>query len=355
MLPAEEFFHRAYFNGEFDVAEIGFSPYLIAQSRGTAPYVALPVFLSRMFRHSAIYVRTDRGIERPGRPARQARRRAGVSDVRGDVVPRLAAGRLRRRPDEIHWRQGGLEQPGRKDKFPLNLPPDFPLVSRPTTSRSPMLADGTLDAVISARRLPVSATATPVRGCSGLRSGERDYFARPASSRSCMHWGSATTFTRAPLAAASLYKAFARPRRRRRDLFETTALKIGLPWVIQNSEATRALMGEDFWPYGVEANRVTLEAMARYSFEQGLAVRRHGRGNVRRTHDPKRRSDSRVSRSCRSALAQPADAHRHRAHRPPCRTSSSGARAMRGGHPGVRPGARGRVRARIISTASSST
>ena len=64
-MPVEECFERAFFHGEFEVAEIGFSPFLIALSRGPTPYVAVPVFLSRMFRHSAVYIRADRGIEGP--------------------------------------------------------------------------------------------------------------------------------------------------------------------------------------------------------------------------------------------------------------------------------------------------
>ncbi len=96
-MPVEECLERAYFHGEFEVAEIGFSPYLITLSRGSAPYVAVPAFLSRMFRHSAIYVRSDRRYRRTGRSARAPRRRAGVSDVGGDVGARLPAGRVRHR------------------------------------------------------------------------------------------------------------------------------------------------------------------------------------------------------------------------------------------------------------------
>jgi 4,5-dihydroxyphthalate decarboxylase len=278
VLPPEELFHRAYFNGEFDVAEIGFSPYLIAHSRGTAPYVALPVFLSRMFRHSAIYVRTDRGIDRP-------------ADLRGKVVGvpeyQMSAvmwcrGMLQDdfgvQPDEIRWRQGGLEQPGRKDKFPLNLPPNFPLAPLPDDqSLTGALRDGTLDAVISARAPSCYADGvTPVRRLfEAFAEAERDYFARTRIFPIMHALGVRRDVHAAhPWLAASLYKAFSTAKAlAQRDLFEVTALKIGLPWVVQEAQSTRALMGDDFWPYGVEANRVTLEAMTRYSYEQGLAVR----------------------------------------------------------------------------------
>jgi len=130
-MPVEECFHRAYFHGEFDVAEIGFSPFLIALSRGIAPYVALPVFLSRTFRHSAIYIRNDRGIasaadlrgKRIGLPEYQM---SAVLWVRGFLKDEYGI-----EAADIDWVQGGLEQYGRKDKFPLNLPPGFPLSSAP--------------------------------------------------------------------------------------------------------------------------------------------------------------------------------------------------------------------------------
>jgi len=80
---------------------------------------------------------------------------------------------------------------------------------------------------------------------------------------------------RHPWLAASLAKAFEQAKQvSQQDLFEVTALKIGLPWIVSNAQAAREVMGADVWPYGVEANRKTLETMTRYSFEQGLAVRK---------------------------------------------------------------------------------
>jgi 4,5-dihydroxyphthalate decarboxylase len=278
VLPPEELFHRAYFNREFDVAEIGFSPYLIAHSRNESPYVALPVFLSRMFRHSAIYVRSDRGIRRPedlrgrtvGVPEYQM---SAVMWCRGMLEDDFGV-----RPDEIQWRQGGLEQPGRKDKFPLNLPPGFPLASMPPNqSLAGALRDGALDAVISARAPSCYGDPrAPVRRLfESFAEVERDYFARTRIFPIMHALGIRGDIHDAhPWLAASLYKAFSAAKAMsQRDLFEVTALKIGLPWIVQEAQSTRALMGEDFWPYGVEPNRPTLEAMTRYSYDQGLAVR----------------------------------------------------------------------------------
>lgn len=276
-MPVEELFERAFFHGEFDVAEIGFSPYLIALSRGAAPYVAIPVFLSRMFRHSAVYVRTDRGIDGP---ADLRGKRVGVPEYQMSAVLWFR-GYLQDEygiaASDLNWVQAGLEIPGRRDKFPLNLPDGFPLLSLKDETLSRMLADGRLDAVISARRPSCFVNGAPNvrRLFPDYRSAERDYY-RKSGLFPIMH---AVGIKRELLArhrwlAASLFKAFLQAKRLAdAELAETTALKIGLPWVTAELEATKQVMGEDFWPYGVEQNRKTLAAMARYSYQQGLAVR----------------------------------------------------------------------------------
>jgi 4,5-dihydroxyphthalate decarboxylase len=278
-MPVEECFERAYFHGEFEVAEIGFSPYLIALSRGTPPYVAVPAFLSRMFRHSAVYIRSDRSI---AGPADLKGKRVGVPEYQMSAVLWFR-GYLQDEfgiaAKDLVWVQGGLENPGRREKFPLNLPPAFPLETAPEgQSLSQMLADGALDAVMAARRPSCFVAGHPKvrRLFPDYRAAERDYF-RKSGIFPIMHAVGVRrdVLERQPWLAASVYKAFAQAKRLADAEFaETTALKIGLPWVNAEFDETRALMGDDFWSYGLnEANRKTLAAMARYSYEQGLAVR----------------------------------------------------------------------------------
>jgi 4,5-dihydroxyphthalate decarboxylase len=187
-MPVEEILERAFFHREFDVAEIGFSPYLIAMSRGIAPYLAIPAFLSRMFRHSAIDIRADRGIEGP---ADLRNKRVGVPEyqmsaamwVRGLLRDEFAVA-----ASDINWVQGGLETFGRHDKFPLNLPDGFPLAPAANhKTLSQLLAQGELDAVISARQPSCFVAGHPLirRLFPDYRAVEQEYYRRRAFSRSC--------------------------------------------------------------------------------------------------------------------------------------------------------------------------
>ena len=276
-MPVEECFERAFFHGEFEVAEIGFSPFLIALSRGPTPYVAVPVFLSRMFRHSAVYIRTDRGINGP---ADLRGKRIGVPEYQMSAVMWFR-GYLKDEfgiePKHINWVQAGLENPGRRDKFPLNLPEGFPLVSRNDVALSRLLAEGELDCVISARTPSCYSNGHPQvrRLFPDYRAAERDYYAKTGIFPIMHALGiRRDIYESNRWLAASLYKAFLRAKRLADAEFtETTALKIGLPWVTAEYEATVALMGADFWSYGAAENYKTLATMARYSYEQGLAVR----------------------------------------------------------------------------------
>jgi 4,5-dihydroxyphthalate decarboxylase len=276
-MPVEECFERAYFHGEFEVAEIGFSPYLIALSRGSCPYVAVPAFLSRMFRHSAVYVRSDRRIDGP---SDLRGKRVGVPEYQMSAVMWFRGylqDELGIAPKDINWVQAGLEVPGRRDKFPLNLPVGFPLSSVRDDTLSAMLADGRIDAVMSARQPSCFLDGHPQvrRLFPDYRVAEREYYRRTGIFP-IMH---AVGIRRDVLEkhkwlAASVYKAFVQAKRLAdAELAETAALKIGLPWVTAEYEATKEVMGADFWSYGVDANRNTLSTMARYSYEQGLAVR----------------------------------------------------------------------------------
>lgn len=277
-LGPEECFQRAWSGAQFDVSELGISSYLLAYARGDSPYVAIPVFLSRSFRHSGIYVHAASGIERP---EQMRGKRVGVPVyemaaavwIRGFLADEhgVAAG-------DMTWVQGGLETPGRTSLFAPNLPAGFPLVAAPAgKTLARMLAEGEIDALVSARAPSPFGTDPNVRRLFGdFRTAERAYFSRTGIFPIMHVCGVRRTLVeRFPWLAPNLVKAFIAAKvLAEAELREVAALKIGLPWVLAEYEETVRTMGADYWPYGVEANRPTLEALVKYSHEQGLTPRR---------------------------------------------------------------------------------
>jgi 4,5-dihydroxyphthalate decarboxylase len=272
-LGVEEMFFRVFHHHEFDVVEMSLSSYMMARSKGEWEYEAIPVFLSRMFRHSAIFVRADRGIERP---ADLKGRRIGVPEY-AQTAAVTARGILQDEhgvtPRDMTWYTGGLEQPGRHEKFPLNIPG---VTIHHVTDRSltAMLEAGEIDAMISARN-PSCFGRNPaiVRLFRDHVPVEQDYYRRTGV-HPIMHTVGVRTalLRRHPWLAASLTKAFEAAKRICLDEIDGTggAAMASLPWMTDYVEETRRLMGRDFWPYGFKRNETALRTAARWSHEQGL-------------------------------------------------------------------------------------
>jgi 4,5-dihydroxyphthalate decarboxylase len=178
----------------------------------------------------------------------------------------------------ISWHQGGLNSPGRRPPFALALPDRIKLTPLPEgKALSTMLAEGELDGIITARAPSCFDEGHPRvrRLFPDYREVEAEYFRRhrvfPIMHVVGIRRAVAEQNVELPL---RLLKAFSEAKRiAENDLREVTALKVGLPWAPSELEATERLMGRDFWPYGVEANRKTLETAVRYSVEQGITPR----------------------------------------------------------------------------------
>ena len=277
MMP-ESFFRMLRF-GEFDASEMSLGWYTRTVTAEVRPFVAIPVFPSRMFRHACVYVNVDSGIRQPqdligkrvGCPEYQMTAAIWLKGILADEygVPF----------DRVTYYTGGLEQPGRTET-PLNLPAHIKVQSIPTDrTLSSMLESGEIDALYTAH-MPSSfgKGSTRVRRLfeDPVRV-EMDYFAR-TKVFPIMH----TVVLRQDIyrantwAARSLAKAFEQAKQLAyHELFETTALKFMLPWLTAWAEQTRDVLGsEDFWPYGLERNWSTLDLFLRYHFEQGLSPRR---------------------------------------------------------------------------------
>ena len=277
-LEPEESFHRAFKFQEFDVSEISMSSYLLTTARGEAHYVAIPAFVSRLFRHSAIYIRTDRGIERP---ADLKGRTLGVPEyqmtanvwVRGILSDEYGV-----KPSDISWRRGGLEQPGREERARIKLPADVDYQAIPEhRTLSDMLAAGELDGVMSARAPSCFLAGAPHVGrlFPDYPAAEASYF-RKTGIFPIMHAIGIrrTLVEKHPWLAVSVYKAFLTAKELcMRELGQIGHLATSLPWSVAEYEHVRGLMGEDFWSYGMAKNRHVLATLARYSFEQGLSAR----------------------------------------------------------------------------------
>jgi 4,5-dihydroxyphthalate decarboxylase len=274
-------FPRMLHEQAFDVSELSLAFYVALKARGECPFVAIPVALSRIFRHNGIFVRTDAGIVEP----RDLRgKRVGVAQY-GSTAIVFMRGLLQDeygvRPEDIHWHAGRLEREGHEALPPLvrlELPERVRLdFIPPEKSLVEMLEAGELDA-LCAVHIPSSFR----QGSPRIRRLFRDFkeVERRSYERTrifpIMHTVVIRQAVHAqhPWVAASLYRAFCQARALAVDgLYDTDALRLALPWLIDHVEEYRRVLGDDWWPYGVEPNRPTLEALGRYMVEQGLAPR----------------------------------------------------------------------------------
>jgi 4,5-dihydroxyphthalate decarboxylase len=277
-MSPEEAFHRAFKYQEFDVTELSMSSYMNVQSRGGSPYIAIPAFVSRLFRHSSIYIRTDRGIEKPedlkgktvGVPEYQM---TAALWVRGILQEEYGVA-----PSDISWRNGGLEEGGREERAPLHLPDDIELKSIPKTETlAEHLDDGRLDALISARAPSCYRSNEKIaRLFPDYRAAEKAYF-KKTGMFPIMHLVGIrrSIVEQHPWLPVNVYNAFVKAKAIcMEELDEVGHLFTTLPWPVAERDEVKALMGEDYWRYGVHENAAEIDAMTRYSFEQGLSARR---------------------------------------------------------------------------------
>lgn len=275
-LSPEETFFRAFRNQEFDITEMSFSSYLVKHSRGESPYVGVPVFLSRAFRHTAIHVRKDR-VRRPedlrgkkiGLPEYQL---TAMVWARGLLLDDYGL-----HPSEVTWVRGGIETPGRPEKISLRLPENIRIEDAPegeTISR--LLDKGEIDGFM-APRAPTCWGVNPDVGWlfDDPTVEAKDYYRRTGIYPIMHVVGIRRSLVEAhPWLPGSVVKAFEEAKHVALEhLGETSATKVTLPFVEEQLHAARQLMGQDYWSYGVARNRPTLEAFLRHHHDQGLSAR----------------------------------------------------------------------------------
>ncbi len=276
-LPVEETFFRMMRYREFEVAELSLSSYVKSLDLDEPPFVALPVYTSRQFRHAGIFVNVDAGIEKP-------------EDLRGKVVGtpewQLTANVWIRGTladqygvpvDSVDYRTGGQETPGRVEKAAVDLGDRFRIEPIPEgKTLSAMLAAGEIDA-FQGPRVPSSFVpgGTVRRLFPDPVAAEKQYFA-DTGIFPIMHVVVVRrdVYERHPWVAQSLTKAMTLAKRKAQaELYDASALRFMLPWLIPGLEEARALLGEDYWSYGLPGNEHTLDTFLRYHHDQGLSRR----------------------------------------------------------------------------------
>ena len=278
ILRPRQAFQRMLDNKEFHVSELSLASYTALKGRGDCPFVAVPVALSKIFRHSCIYVRTGAGINKPEdlrgkRVGTSQWSSTGLVFMRGMLQHDFG---LEAR--DMHWFMGGLNSFVEPPLIPLDLPEDIRLdflSGRQTLEK--MFEAGELDALLSLYipNLFLEGRPNIARLFPNFREIEQDYYRRtrifPIMHTVVLR---EDVYRAHPWAARSIYRAFVEARDLAVDgLYDTDALRLALPWLIDHVEEAWRIFGKDFWAYGLEPNRPTFEAVGRYVHEQGLAPR----------------------------------------------------------------------------------
>jgi 4,5-dihydroxyphthalate decarboxylase len=277
-LQIEEIFFRTFNFLEFDVAEVSMAKYISLVSQGSAPLVAIPVFPSRVPRHSSIYVRRDGPVKTP---ADLANRKVGIPEwaQTAAVYSRgLLAHQYGVDLTSIQWVQAGVDQPGRMEKVKLKLPAGIKYSPAPDKSLSGMLVSGEIDAALSAHPPACFEERHP-----NIKRLFEDYLAieekyvKDTGIFPIMHTVAIRreVVERNPWVAMNLFKAFEESKRRSvARALNCTSSVLPIPWGYELARRAQELVGADLMPYGIDANRKTLEAFLQYAHEQGVTHRK---------------------------------------------------------------------------------
>jgi len=277
-LPLEEIFYRFIINREWDVSEMSMAKYVSLISQGDTSLSAIPVFPSRVFRHSSLYVRRDGPVKSPGD---LAGRRVGIPEW-AQTAAVYSRGFLKHQFGvdlaSVEWVQAGVNQPGRAEKVGLQLPKGVRLTPAPDASLSDMLRDGRLDAVLSARPPQCFLNGDPNvrRFFDDFMEVEEAYY-EETKIFPIMHVVAIRRdlLDRHPWAAMNLHKAFEEAKNRSLErALDATASRFPIPWSHVHAHRAQLRFGKDYWPYGIEPNRPTLDAFLQYAHEQGVCHRR---------------------------------------------------------------------------------
>jgi 4,5-dihydroxyphthalate decarboxylase len=276
-IEPNELFKRNLKSQEFDVSEMSFATYAVHREQGKAAYITIPVFLSRAFRHSAIFVRTDRGIRTP---ADLRGKRVGTPEYFTTMLVwmrGLLADEYGVKPSDLSWQLGAQEPPA-KERSTIDPVAGVTIEAIPSgKTLAGMLADGEIDALFAARPPScfVRGAANVARMFPDYRAIEQAYYHKTGIYPLMHAVGIRNALVeKHRWLPAALLKAYGAAKDRAvADLEKLSAFSVTLPWVEAEYRATQAVLGPDIWPYGIEANRKAIETLCRYLHEQGFTKR----------------------------------------------------------------------------------
>ncbi|MAY37906.1 MULTISPECIES: ABC transporter substrate-binding protein [Spongiibacter] len=278
-LSPEEIFFRAFRHREFDICELSFSSYTLSVSRGTNEYIAIPAFLSRAFRHSCIYIRNDKGINSP---ADLKGKKIGVAEYQltANVWARaLLEDEYGVSPSDITWVRGGMEVADRPEKVKLTLPEGVVMQPAPAgRTLNSLLEEGEIDGFIGPRTLSCFDNGHPnvVRLFADSRTAGMNYYQKtgifPIMHVVGVRRSLVEQHNWLPMA---LLKAFEHSKAAALTaLSDTSATKVTLPFVEEQIEDAKKLLGDDYFSYGYKNNLETLDTFLDHHYRQGLSERR---------------------------------------------------------------------------------
>jgi 4,5-dihydroxyphthalate decarboxylase len=268
-------FRASQVEGTLDIAEISLGTHILQEAHQKAAYAALPVFLSRSFRHNAIFVRADRGVRTA---ADLNGKRIGIQGLQQTAtiwLRGILAEHYGLKSDTVEWVIGGLNSPENLERTPLQRQPNLRCTACPADQTlSQQLADGAIDAILAPNPPACMADPdVPVRRLfSDPAAEEREYFRR-SGIFPIMHVLGVrkTLLNEMPDLGAELFRAFCRAKAMAQaDTMRQNYLRISLPWIVDAARETRALMGGNPWSYGFRRNREGIEALVRYARNDGL-------------------------------------------------------------------------------------
>jgi 4,5-dihydroxyphthalate decarboxylase len=270
--PAEIFWRMLQYR-EFEISEMSMSNYITSVDRGDGAFIALPAFPSRVFRHGYIFVNSDSGINEP---EDLIGKRCGVPEytqtaaVLGRAILQHEYGIM---PSAMKWVQSRI------DRIKRPLPDNIQITQAPPGRElSDMLEQGEIDVLITGNNpLSFRRKSKKVRRLfPNYLELEKDYYKR-TKIYPIMHTVvlRRDVYDRHPWVALSFYRALCAAKDRCcRLLMETGSPKATFGWLQAMIEQEQEIFGDDWYPYGVEVNRPSIDALLQFNHEQGLTDRR---------------------------------------------------------------------------------